>query len=555
MKYLISLIFAFLLGCGGTEVQATDYHICDCQTGADGACVAGDNARSAATASNAATPWLTWSGVTDAVKTGNNRFLFCRGGVLTGVSIRVGFFTASVSRCSATAPCEWNAYTPSWCSGGCTSTKPILKTTSTVFDIHDGSAYLVDGGYSFKNLELDGTGGGLRGIFISQIVNNVLIDSMNIHNFSNCVYSSAEPFKVSGPYDNTNIILRNSTVTSCSGSSWLGGANGLLIENNTLSDNGSASILDHDIYLQDTQNTIVRGNTITDTTLNGSNQCIGSVIVVHGRTYDTVIENNSIIQPGALSTCFGIEISYGYADTGAHTTGEAFRRITIRGNKIVNVGYNGIVVQACTDCIVDGNSLVWTDDTGRGNVAISQNGNAASGNDETGTAVTIRNNSIYMNSSSTVSTNQAAIDLLQGSEHVVTNNLIFFGPSAPTNSKCFETTGMTLGSFTVFDYNLCWSGAVDPPVYSQAYATLASAQAAGFDTNGLKADPVLVATPAVGNGYSMAIQTTSPAKNTGSTTYYGRLGFGGVLRDATPDIGAYEFGASTVAPTSPSLSR
>ncbi len=55
---------------------------------------------------------------------------------------------------------------------------------------------------------------------------------------------------------------------------------------------------------------------------------------------------------------------------------------------------------------------------------------------------------------------------------------------------------MTIAGFVKFDDNLCWrsGGTV---TYSKAFATLAQAQAAGFDLHGSVADP-LFATVAYG---------------------------------------------------------
>ncbi|MFH0983775.1 MAG: right-handed parallel beta-helix repeat-containing protein [Planctomycetota bacterium] len=68
--------------------------------------------------------------------------------------------------------------------------------------------------------------------------------------------------------------------------------------------------------------------------------------------------------------------------------------------------------------------------------------------------------------------------------------------------------------------------------------TMAEWQAYGaaVDPHGVNADPVFVT-----NYTDLHLQTTSPCKNAGATDLGVLADYGEVLRDATPDIGAYEF--------------
>jgi hypothetical protein len=52
----------------------------------------------------------------------------------------------------------------------------------------------------------------------------------------------------------------------------------------------------------------------------------------------------------------------------------------------------------------------------------------------------------------------------------------------------------------------------------------------------VNADPVFVT-----NYTDLHLQTTSPAKNAGATTLGVLTDYDGVVRDATPDMGAFEF--------------
>jgi hypothetical protein len=60
-------------------------------------------------------------------------------------------------------------------------------------------------------------------------------------------------------------------------------------------------------------------------------------------------------------------------------------------------------------------------------------------------------------------------------------------------------------------------------IYSPTHSTLSTAKAAGFDLNGLNADPLFVATPSATNGYSLAVKTGSVATTLGIAATADRL--------------------------------
>lgn len=66
----------------------------------------------------------------------------------------------------------------------------------------------------------------------------------------------------------------------------------------------------------------------------------------------------------------------------------------------------------------------------------------------------------------------------------------------------------------------------------------------GLATGAITTDPLLVATPAVGNGWSFATQVTSPLKTAGNVTYGSIRDVRYRSRGTTPDIGSYQYGAS-----------
>ncbi len=558
------LVAALLLA---PAAQAGTAYLSSCDTNtvpraADAACVPGNDAWDGTApvfVSGTTGPKKTWLGLTAAQRsTKGNSILWARGGVWLHTS-SIGPYSAGSTKGDSLT---FDAYTPAWCTGPCTTTKPLIKETRVgtyyLFSFND-SSHNRDGGYVIRNLHLYGgdlDSGGQAGVFVYDNVDYLVMENLEIEGFSNGVYAANSPHARSGAfiYENKGIILRNSYLHHNRASSWLGGGSDVLIENNTLDNNGAVAIFDHDLYLSSITRGVVRNNVITNSVLAGTSKCGGSVIVMHGISEDMLIADNTIIQPGGIPQCYGIEVDQGYLD-GSGAGGadhEAFYRIRITGNKIVNVGYVGIALRSCLNCIVENNSIAWTDDTGAGVYGIGNTGNAPTGGDLAGTAYTIRNNSIYMNSSTAVAANIAGVYLnAEGTGHRITNNVIVFGPATTAaNAKCFNFTTNTLAEVLNTDKNLCYRAGTQA-VFSNLHSTLALAQAAGWCVGCIETDPLFAATPAVGNAYSMAVAAGSPTINAGHAVHRSRVAFGNKQANAARDIGAYEYGATVTLPQSP----
>lgn len=519
---------------------AATYYLSDCKPGAAPACVAGDVANDGL---SAAKPKQLASQLPRLQ--GGDKVLFARGGSWVDASMNIYVATAS-----ATNPVTWDSYAPHW--GG--TAKPILLEARQkyLFNLNDGGAKAADGGYVIRNLDLRGGGvfggvrGGLAGVFLYWAVNDVLIDNVEISGFTNGVYTAHNPAAANG-WENYRVTIRNSYLHNNLMSSFLGGASELVIENNVLDRNGERAILDHDLYISSAARAVIRGNTITRSALDINGNCSGSAIVVHGGVDGLTIENNKILQkPGSVPQCFGIEISGGYPDT---SPSEYFNDVTIRGNTVVDVGYIGIGLRGCNRCVVENNQLVWTGKGG--SQAISMSVNTPSATDQLGTALTIRNNSIFM---ADASGSPGVIRLVdEGTGHSVISNLIVLGSATSASAKCYGTASYVFSSFAAFDNNLCFRQG-GSATYSSAFATLAAAQQAGFDLNGSVADPLLASTPSSATAYSLAVKTGSPAAAAGHRTRSAPTDFFGRSRGAAPDIGAYQLGQQvqdTVAPAAP----
>lgn len=494
---------ALLAALVGTHADAATYYLSDCKPGAHPGCVPGLASNDGLTPQ---TPKQLWSQL--PARQGGDRILFARGGAWTDASMSIYIPTASAGN-----PVTWDAYTPPW--GG--TAKPILTEARAgryLFNFDDGGQKAADGGYVIRNLDLRGGGvmgvsvGGQAGVFAYWRVDDLTIENVEISGFKYGLYAAHNP-KTANGWENYRVTLRNSHLHHNSAASVLGGAADLLIENNTLDRNGAEPIFDHDLYISSAARGIIRGNTITRSVLNSSGSCSGSAIVVHGAVDGLLIENNRIVQPPPSAPhCYGIEISGGYADAQGS---EYFHDVLIRGNVVVDVGYVGIGLRSCRRCVVEHNRIVWTG--AGGNQGISMSVNTPSPADEPGTALVIRNNSIYNHSPA--GSPYGVLLVNEGNAHTVIDNLLYFGPGASATSRCYDVKNYAAADFTSFDRNLCFRVG-GPVVYSNTHGTWSAGQEAGFDLHGWNADPQFVTTPSAANGYSLAVQAGSPAVGIGA---------------------------------------
>jgi len=508
------------------SASATVYYVSDCQAGAAAGCVAGSDTNAGTSIS---APWQTIAKVTTIIGTmqPGDEVRFARGASFTNAKM---FVFNAASR--AAMPLVFDSYKPTWGTG---TQKPILTAPldASVFSFTDSGNADHDEGYVVRNLDLRGQGTG-TGIFIYNDADYITMENLDVSNFDigvNCSASNAP--NAGSNAQNDYIVLRNSKITNNGAQGYLGACNQVIIENNRFDNNGFKGTLvrNHNIYIGGTSsNVTVRNNILTRSAV-GAGVCQGVPLVVHNNHSNLVIENNTIDEStGAGGGCYGIQVNPGNPGVA-----ESFKGTIIRGNKVINPGTIGIAVGSCPSCVIENNFIV-KETTGLFVGIAMPSENIEIGVDAADTNLTVRNNSIYVTQPAYGS--QGIRTETYGGTHKVVSNMVFFGPTA-SGVACFSTKGLTLASFTAFDNNLCYStGSV---AYSATYATLAAAQAAGFDRNGLFKDPQLLAAPSAANGYSMKAADTSPLLKTGNTLYSVVTG--------TSNIGAYDRTPPSPPPT------
>jgi hypothetical protein len=519
--------------------KAATYYVSDCQSGAQSGCFSGKDTNDGLSPTDDGLghgPWQTLEKALNSVSGApkGTKFLFARGGVFSrsAAGIRLANFNSAWDN-----PIVIDAYTPSWASPS--SNPPIINSAAGVylFDFENGGNAAHDEGYVIRNLDLRGGGMGGVGIFMFNDVDYVTIESMRIDGFTIGVQLAGGNTPNPGSdRSNDNLILRNSTITNNSGMGFLGGGSDFLIENNIFDNNGFGdAVFDHNIYVSDNSgNSAIRNNTLTHSTMvNG--MCQGVSLVVHGISPGLLIENNTIQEDvgGVNGYCYGIAVN-----PGGYGVPENFQGTIIRGNRVINVGNVGIGAASCPNCVIDNNVIV-EEQPAIGFTGIFIPVQPGDADDAHENNAIIRNNSIYISS---VVTNGKGIYMgKEGTGHVVVSNAIHYLGVGSGGWSCFDTTGLSTTSFAVFDNNLCDfpNASAGNGRWELSAGSLANWQAKGLDKHSLQADPQFIS-PGTPNLF-LAVPSGSPAVNSGDLVYSSTMDITGQPRDASPDIGAYEF--------------
>lgn len=499
------------------SASATVYYVSDCAAGAAAGCVPGNDANNG---TSIATPWKTVakaSAMIGSLKP-SDEVRFARGASFINAQLYM-YNTAS----RAATPIVIDSYKPTWGTG---TQKPILTAAAgaTLVSFTDSGNADHDEGYTVRNLDLRGSGSG-TGVFIYNDADYITMENLDISNFDIGIECSASnPANPGSDGQNDYITLRNSKITNNTAQGYLGACNHVLVENNRFDNNGYKGLLvrNHNIYIGGKSTFVtVRGNILTRSAV-GSGVCQGVPLVAHNNHTGLVIENNVIDEStGAGGGCYGIQVNPGNPGIA-----ESFKGTIIRNNKVINVGSNGISIGACPDCVVENNLIVQ--EMNRTFIGIQMPAeNIEVGVDAADTNITVRNNSIYI-AGGNLGSYGIRMDTY-GTTHKVVSNLIVFGP-ATSGASCFSTKGLSIASFTAFNNNLCHASS--GVTYSPAFASLAVAQAAGFDVNGLNVDPMLEAVPTASNGFAMKAKVGSPVLKAGNTLYS--------VVSGTSNIGAYD---------------
>lgn len=587
MKRLFQILLLIAASVATTmppEAWALTYYVNDCGTGASGTCTpnASGDTYNITQVQDPGTPIKTCARVkallfaTGTTMPAPSSILFAKGGAFDACAMSSLINTNA----SAANRITFGTYTPAG-----ESAAPILNGTgsSVILDLLDSGNSDSDEGYTIDGLHFKGsTGSQLR---MGQDVNSVTIQNSEFESATIGVQCAGQQSNAQNPGSNglnERIVIKNSSFHDLTAIGYLGGCDRVLIEGNTFTNIGDGP-LDHAIYLdganvgtasaannhQSIQN-IVRNNTLTDVNQGGAGLCNGAAIVAHGWKRGLLIEGNTLTESGVTSSggCAGISISTGQYGS-VFDSKEGFEDVVVRRNRLKNYAH-GIVVDICQYCWVYNND-VYSEYVGDAPEGIAfragyvVNGNGPIDSDDiVPTNVYVFNNTVTMRGTSNAIGYKVAVhatDVINGTDgdnYYFANNIINYLTGTTATSTCFNAMNVAVSKIKLWDNNLCYysSTAGDwmkagTTASTLRYATRAAWNAAqpSFDANSVSTDPV-IASPSTSN----AISTTSPAKDAGTTALRAWLDKLACIRtsiDATPDIGAFEYGCAGTTADSP----
>ena len=526
-------LLASMLALLSPALQAADLHVCDCGDNSLPACVAGDDGNSGVSPEFPLRSYerarLAFAGLaaSDAIR-------FCRGGAWNVDTTGERWVNAA---CRAETPCTVGAYTPGW--AGDDSPLPWIerRTDQHGFALQDGGNADHEEGYVFEDLHISsnlGEAATASGFLLQNDIDDVLIQRVVIAGFRIGVHLAGSNDCSADPLcdgRNERIVLRDAQVEGNRSFGWLGSSDGSEILDSTFSNNGSLAVFDHNIYISGASDGMrIVGNRLDRATLDAVGRCSAVSLVVHGEQSHLLIENNSVEE--ALGTanagCWGIAVDPGYSEA------EGFTDVTIRGNRVRNVGRIAIGIASCQRCVIENNLMIQENaaaDFDSLGIAAPDRDRAA--NDLPMDRVTVRNNAIYFG--------PAAIGVGirlngEGEAHLLVSNAIHYAGAGPFS--CFDADDLP-ARYLAMDHNLCFTPSAPGADWVRGVGGLQEWQSAiGFDLHSATLDPGFN-DPAAGDlrPASMA----SAMVDRGDPLYSSAADVSGHPRDADPDIGAWEW--------------
>ena len=353
-------------GGGSTSPPANALYFRDCAAGAAAGCVPGNNANPGTLAA----PKRTLAGIDlDALPAGAT-LVFARGGSWSDFRISLDNRNVTLA-----APLTFADYGQ--------GPLPRLATgTGTAVSFGQYGDTVVDGGYVFRNLKLDGMGTAQWGAFVQGGTRGVVFDGVEITGFDIGIHSQQ-----SGAGFNQALTVRSSFLHHNREHGFLGDSNELLIEGCRIEDNNpSGGGFEHGIYLGGHSTGLtVRGNAFRRNSVNvATGRCDGGNLTVHGQHDRVTIENNLIEQSASDDGCFGISVTAGYASA------EWLRNAVIRNNTIVNLGVCAVCMSAAPGALIEGNKIYNTQ--ARYHVGVLVPAIGVGAGDDVDTGAIVRNN-------------------------------------------------------------------------------------------------------------------------------------------------------------------
>jgi hypothetical protein len=433
----------------------TTYYVCDCQSGAQPGCVAGSDA---ASGTSPATPWRSWGKARARFETlaAGSTVAFCAGGSWTGVGAPKDQTPFRNLNCTAASTCDLRDYPAPWGGAG-VRPKLQLEPGYAFFEAGWYQNYRSEPGYTgtlakyveglrFLNLEIvgsspDGLTTAEGGFKLWGGVTDLELCNLELHHG---LYAALDLVTNSTL---ARITLRDSLIHHNRGHICVvcGAADDLTVSGNTFDQNGGGNKFSHTIYLCSSpfekdrtgaphcgngttpvatycpvRRVTLRNNVIARSAWSAAGRCMGAPIAAHDVFDGLTVEGNLVAEPAGTPDggCYGIGFGAG---------GEAaqFKELVLRGNRIFNVGGNGIAVSGAPGALIENNLVVGGAELTTG-IAFPEHA-ARLGTDLPSERGTVRHNTVYLPAGGDGS--HAIRGLDEGAGQVVANNAVVTGPS------------------------------------------------------------------------------------------------------------------------------
>jgi hypothetical protein len=507
-----------IASCVAEPMRGTVYYYCDCGTGAQSGCVAGNDANAGTdpsaprkTIGNAANRFSSLA-VNDTVA-------LCKGGAFNSA----GGLGLGSSRCGAGVACnDLREYTPTTFAG---TAKPLITNAAGSVPLFDFEGNT--GGVRLLNIKLKGDGGssGNYGFFFYRGAHDVTMCNVDMDAFDIAVYNESGS---ATDASTSNIKVTASYITGSKRMGYLGGGINDELSYNFWDGNGSSSAFDHTLYFASVK-------TLTNMRVIGNHvrgqlgpTCNGAPIVAHMAVDGLLVKDNFVDIDAAATTagCWGIAFNN---ITGA-TDAIYHRHAVFSGNTVRNGGNLALSVSTCPGCVIENNIII--NETAIEATGIAVASNAARSGDDVNTQNVIRNNTIWYG----LSANNGGTGIevgTEGSGHIISNNTVTYS-AASTASNVFNCYSYPLAttSYAFINNNHCSSAA--------SYSWVAGhgttiAWATGFDSASFIGNPLF---KVAGSDFTPA--TGSPLIGKGNAVNMSVLDVTGKTRPNPPAVGAYE---------------
>lgn len=510
-----------------TSSNAAEHFYCDCQTGASNQCVAGSDSNDGLSNLSPKKSFADANAKFNAFSAGDSIKL-CRGGVFSSAAK----YTWVNTNCNASNTCKVTSFDlPNQTSPQLKRPKIVQTINTHLFSLADSGNSDPDGGYEFSNLDLTCPGclrGGASAFFLFNDVDDVLIQNISMDGFNLGVSLQKSNTINTGNGKLDNITIKNSQIINSIRQGIQGGAENLTIEGLYFENNGEGTIFDHHIYISRGNNITIKNNELYRSSLDANGNCAGAPLVVHGTIDTLLIENNYVHEDVGKANrgCWGIAVDNGYS------VPEKFTNVTIKNNKVVNVGNLAIGVTSCVNCVIENNVIFQQQ--AFSTTGIRAPNKTRADDDFPMSNITVRNNSYYTTIAGT------GIDVgVEGKEHIITSNAIHY--TGAGKFACFNFN-IASSSYTAIDNNTCFlPNASGTSEWEKGAGTGLSAWQvqSGLGANSKNVDPQFTdpTLPLV----DLSLKSTSSLRDTGHSTQSSTKDYRGKSR-ATPDIGAFEFG-------------